>query len=100
MKYDNSYVIYFINSNNYNFIMKEEFERLPETHFRRSAKLNAEDLLMESIPFEYMKYPRTIFVPVYPRAQVEEVIGIDSDRRTVTARFLFHITICLDLDNP
>ena len=55
--------------------------------------------MIESLPFEYKKYPNTIFVPVYPRAHVEEVVGIDSDRRTVTARFVIYITICLKVND-
>jgi hypothetical protein len=45
-----------------------------------------------------VKPPNIIFVPVFPRAHVEEVIGIDYDRRTVTARFVIHLTICLQTD--
>jgi len=55
---------------------------------------------MESLPYVYAKYPQTIFVPVYPRAHVEEVVGIDSERRTVTARFVVYITICLKVTEP
>jgi hypothetical protein len=34
-----------------------------------------------------------IFIPVYPRVYIEEVTGIDSERRTVTAKFVLFITI-------
>ena len=69
------------------------------SHSRKNIKTQAQDLLVQSIPFKYIKYPQTIFVPVYPRAQVQQVIQIDAERRTVTARFLIHITICLQLSN-
>jgi hypothetical protein len=32
-------------------------------------------------------------IKVYPRAYIEEVTGIDSERRTVTAKFVLFITI-------
>jgi len=39
-------------------------------------------------------------VPVYPRAYIEEVIGIDYDRRTVTAHCVIHITVCCKVNDP
>lgn len=37
--------------------------------------------------------PDTYFIPVYPRAYIEEIVGIDTDRRTVTAKFVFLLTV-------
>jgi hypothetical protein len=38
-------------------------------------------------------------VPVYPRAFLEEVVNIDYDRRTVTAKFVLMVTVSLKVDN-
>lgn len=39
-------------------------------------------------------------MPVYPRAYIEEVVNIDYDRRTVTAKFVLMVTVCLKVDKP
>ena len=37
----------------------------------------------------------TYYIPVYPRAYIEEVVTIDTERRTVTAKFIIMLTISL-----
>lgn len=52
---------------------------------------------LENTIFTYKE--KTYFIPVYPRAYIEEVVNINYDRRTVTAKFVFLITVNLKVDN-
>lgn len=71
-----------------------------EDEIRSVSERNLDEIRLENTPFTYKAHHNTYYIPVYPRAFIEEVTNIDYDRRTVTAKFVLMITVCLKVDNP
>lgn len=67
--------------------------------FKRTTSIQQEER-PENNPYSYKHHgDNTYYIPVYPRAFVEEVINIDNDRRTVTAKFVLMVTVCIKVNN-
>jgi hypothetical protein len=74
-------------------------KQLEEDSFTGIASEYPAEMHLECVPFTYRRHENTYYIPAYPRAFVEEVVNIDYDRRTVTAKFVVLITVCLKVNN-